>query len=92
MAERSDRRQLKEQLQREVKRMEDAERKSPSVLAHTSVLGVLGLLIVVPVVAGAYLGQWVDRTWGDAAGRWTLALILTGVAVGAINVFLYLRR
>lgn len=92
MAAPADRRKLKAQVKRQLKRMDDAERNRPGTMAQTAALGVLGLLMVIPVVVGAYLGHWVDRTWGDSDGRWTLGLILTGVVVGAVNVYLYLRE
>ena len=92
MAEHPDRWRLKRQLQRDVERMEDAERKGPSALAQTAMLGGLVLMMVIPVVVGAYLGRWVDRTWSDGDGHWTLGLIIAGAVVGAMNVYLYLRE
>lgn len=92
MAKPTDRWELKEQLERQVERLQEAERRRPNVLAQTAALGVLGLLLVIPIVVGAYLGRWVDERWGDGMGRWTLSFILAGVVVGAVNVYLYLRE
>jgi ATP synthase protein I len=87
-----DRWQLKETLERKVARMEQAERERSSLLAQTGVLGMLGLVFVIPVVAGALLGRWVDSLIGKTSSGWTLGMILLGVVVGAVNMFFYLRR
>lgn len=48
--------------------------------ATLALIGTLGWLIVLPPLAGLFLGRWLDRT-GD--GRfWTLSLLFTGVFVG----------
>ncbi|MBI3992353.1 MAG: AtpZ/AtpI family protein [Candidatus Lambdaproteobacteria bacterium] len=92
MDKRPDRWQLKETLERKVARMERAERERSSLLAQTGILGMLGLVFVIPVVAGALLGRWMDTLFGKASSGWTLGMILLGVVVGAVNMFLYLRR
>jgi Putative F0F1-ATPase subunit Ca2+/Mg2+ transporter len=40
---------------------------------------------VLPVVAGAYLGRWLDSLVAGYSVRWTVSLILLGVVVGAVN-------
>ena len=45
----------------------------------------------LPVVAGAYLGHWLDGMLEGYSMRWTLSLIVTGLVVGAINVWLLIR-
>jgi len=79
-------------IERGAKRMDRARREQQSVLAQTVFLGTLGLVFVLPIVAGAYLGRWLD---GMAAGyslRWTLSLIVLGVVVGGVNVYLMIRE
>jgi ATP synthase protein I len=72
--------------------MAKAERERPTVLAQTATLGMLGLLMAIPVVAGAYLGRWLDGLSEGYSIRWTASLILLGVALGTMNIYLYLRR
>jgi ATP synthase protein I len=72
--------------------MKRAEEERPTLLAQTAVLGTLGLLFVVPVVAGAYLGRWLDGLAGAYSIRWTVSLIVLGIGVGAANVWLFLRE
>ena len=50
------------------------------------------LLFVLPVIGGAYLGQWLDSLATEYSTRWTLSLILLGIIVGALNVYLFIRE
>jgi len=52
----------------------------------------LGLLFVVPIVAGAYLGRWLDTLATGYSVRWTVSLIVLGIGVGAYNVFRFLQE
>jgi ATP synthase protein I len=85
-----------EHLRREVKkrvlRMERAERERSSLLAQSVFLGSIAGLFVVPVVAGAYLGHWLDKLQHGYSVRWTVSLILVGVFIGGVNVYLYLKN
>ena len=85
-----------EKLRREVdlqaKRMKRAEIERPSLLAQTAHLGTLAVLFVAPVVAGAYLGHWLDDRASGYSFRWSVGLILSGVAIGAINVYLFVKE
>ena len=83
---------LRSQIDKQVKRMQQAERDRPTLMAQTVYIGTLGLLLVLPVVGGAYLGRWLDSFSAGYSMHWTLSLILIGVAVGAINVYLFIRE
>jgi ATP synthase protein I len=52
----------------------------------------LGLVFVLPVIVGAYLGRWLDGLAEGYAIRWTVSLIVLGVVVGAVNVYLLTRE
>ncbi|WP_461481960.1 AtpZ/AtpI family protein [Porticoccus sp.] len=84
--------ELRKQVERQIKRMEKAEREKPTLLGQTVYIGTLGLLFVLPVVGGAYLGQWLDSLVPVYSSRWTLSLILVGVMIGALNVYLFIRE
>ena len=86
------RERLRRQVERQAKRMRQAERDRPTLMAQTVYVGTLGLLMVLPVVVGAYLGRWLDRLAPGYSIQWTLSLILIGVAVGAVNVYLFIRK
>ena len=83
---------LKKQVERQAQRMQKAERERPTLIGQTVYIGTLGLLFVLPVVAGAYLGHWLDGLAAGYSVRWTVSLILLGVMVGAINVYLFIRE
>lgn len=85
-----------ERLQREVKkrvqRMERAERERSSLLAQSVFLGSIAGLFVVPVIAGAYIGQWLDEMQSDYSVHWTVSLIFVGILVGCVNVYFFLKK
>lgn len=85
-------RRLEERVARQVDRMKRAEQERRTLLGETIFLGTLGLLFVVPVVAGAYLGRWLDSRLEGYAIHWTISLIFLGILVGAVNVYLFIRE
>jgi ATP synthase protein I len=85
-------RKLKERIGVQTRRMKQAERDRPTLLGQTVFLGTLGLLFVVPVVVGAYVGQWLDGFVEGYSIRWTISLIVLGVVVGAMNAYLFVRE
>jgi ATP synthase protein I len=84
--------QLRKQIDRQVRRMEKAHRERTTLLSQTAYIGVLGLVFVLPVVAGAYLGRWLDSLLAGYSIRWTLSMLFIGVVVGAVNVYLLVRE
>jgi ATP synthase protein I len=89
MAELND---LRKRVEQQAKRMQKAERERPTLISQTIYIGTIGLLIVLPAVGGAYLGNWLDGFASEYSTRWTVSLILVGVFVGALNVFLFIRE
>lgn len=96
MAERKppeeDKAQLQRRVDEQVERLRQAERDRPTLLAQTTYIGTLGLLLVLPVIAGAYLGRWLDGMMAGYSLRWTLSLIFLGLVVGCVNVYLFVRE
>ncbi|MDG6778811.1 AtpZ/AtpI family protein [Thiomicrorhabdus sp. zzn3] len=89
----TDKQALKEQVEHQADRIDQAERSRSTVLSQTIYLGTLGLLLVLPIVVGAYLGQWLDKREGlGFSTSWTISLILLGVFIGAMNVYLFIKR
>jgi len=83
---------LRKQVERQARRMKKAEREQPTLIGQTVYIGTLGLLFVLPVIGGAYLGQWLDSLAADYSTHWTVSLLLLGVFVGALNVYLFIRE
>ncbi len=94
MADKSqdDKQHLQQRIDEQVERLKRAERARPTLLAQTTYIGTLGLLMVLPVVAGAYVGRWLDGLMAGYSLRWTLSLIFLGLVVGGVNVYLYIRE
>ena len=84
--------QLKEEVAKQIRRMKQAEHDRPTLLRQTAYLGTLGLLFVVPVIVGAYVGRWLDGLSVGYSMRWTLSLIILGVGVGAVSVYLNVKE
>ncbi|SHE57711.1 ATP synthase protein I [Microbulbifer donghaiensis] len=83
---------LRDRVERQARRMKQAERDRPTLIAQTIYIGTLGLVFVLPVIGGAYLGHWLDSLIEGYSTRWTLSLIVAGVVVGGINVYLLIRE
>jgi ATP synthase protein I len=84
--------ELKKQVERQAQRMQKAEQERPTMFSQTIYIGTLGLIFVIPVILGAYLGQWLDGLAAGYSIRWTVSLILLGVMLGAVNVYLFIRE
>ena len=84
--------ELHERVERQARRLRSAERERGTLIAQTVFLGTLGIVFVLPVVGGAYLGRWLDDLASGYSMRWTLSLIVLGVVVGAVNVWLLVRE
>ena len=84
--------ELRKRVERQARLMKKAERERPTLMGQTVYVGVLGLMFVLPVIGGAYLGDWLDGMAADYTVRWTVGFILLGVVVGAVNVYLFIRE
>lgn len=87
----SEQHSLKDKVEQQVKRMQKAERERPHLLAQTIYIGTLGLVMVLPIIGGAYLGQWLDSLLDGYSMHWTLSLLLIGVVVGFFNVYFLIQ-
>ena len=83
---------LHEHVERQAQRMRKAEHDRRTLMAQTAFLGTLGLVFVLPVIGGAYLGRWFDGMVEGYSMRWTLSLIVVGLVIGAVNVWLMIRK
>ena len=83
---------LRDEVDKRVRRMERAERDRQSLLAQSVYMGTIAGLFVVPLVVGAYLGNWLDGLAQGYSVRWTVGMIVLGVVVGSVNVYLFIRE
>jgi ATP synthase protein I len=82
---------LLDRVEKQIRRMKQAEKDRPTLLAQTVYLGTLGVIFVLPVIAGAYLGLWLDTMSPGYSVRWTVGMIFLGVIVGAVNVYHFVK-
>ena len=84
--------QLRKRVERQARRMQQAESDRPTLLSQTVYIGTLGLLFVLPLIGGAYLGLWLDSLMEGYSAYWTLGMLLLGLIIGTLNVYLFLRE
>jgi len=87
----NDNKKLEQEIKEDTDRIQKAEKEKFTLLSQTVYLGSLGLMLVLPIIAGAYLGHWLDRNTQGFSFSWTISLIVTGVLIGALNVYFFLR-
>jgi len=78
---------LQQSVKKQVNRYQQAEQQKNTVLIYTSYIGVLGLVLVLPIVGGAYLGRWLDSFNSGFTISWTISFIILGIIIGAMNVY-----
>lgn len=88
----NDMRRLRREVDRQSRRMKKAEHDRPTLMAQTVFLGTLGLIFVLPVIVGAYLGRWLDSLRAGYSVTWTIGMLLAGIAIGAANVYVFIRE
>lgn len=82
---------LKKKIEKQVKRIKKAEHDRPNLLSQTVYIGTLGLVMVLPVIGGVYLGRWLDSMMDGYSMRWTLSLLFTGLVIGIFNVYFLIK-
>jgi ATP synthase protein I len=84
----NNRQQLKNKIERQVKRIKKAEHDDRPNLPS---IGTLGLVMVLPVIAGVYLGHWLDDRVEGYSTHWTLSLLFAGLVIGIFNVYFLIK-
>jgi ATP synthase protein I len=54
-------------------------------------IAMMGWMIVVPPVVGAFVGHWIDTKWPTPIS-WTMILMLVGLVAGCYNVWAWVER
>lgn len=63
-----------------------ARRSVQGVWFGLGMMGLIGWSVVVPTLAGAALGIWLDSRHPEKHS-WTLTLLIVGLAVGCLNAW-----
>jgi len=78
---------LQESVAHDARRIKTAEKHKHSLLIYSSYVGALGMVLVLPIVGGAYLGRWLDSFNTGFSISWTISLIFVGILVGVVNAY-----
>jgi ATP synthase protein I len=62
----------------------------PSVARRLAQIGVLGWIIVVPMLSGIFVGRWLDRTFNTGL-FWTGPLLMLGLALGCWSAWKWMK-
>jgi ATP synthase protein I len=64
---------------------------SPGVWFGLGMMGLIGWSIVIPTLAGAALGIWLDSHY-PGQHSWTLALLVAGLVLGCANAWHWVSK
>ena len=78
---------LQQSVEQDAERIKKAEKHKHSLLIYSSYVGALGMVLVLPIVGGAYLGRWLDSFNTGFSISWTISLIFVGVLIGVVNAY-----
>ncbi|MHB1669747.1 MAG: AtpZ/AtpI family protein [Thiomonas sp.] len=62
----------------------------PSVARRLAQIGVLGWIIVLPMLLGLFAGRWLDRALGTGL-MFTGALLILGLALGSWSAWKWMK-
>ena len=62
----------------------------PSVARRLAQIGVLGWIIVVPMLIGVFVGRWLDQTFNSGL-FWTAPLLMLGLALGCWSAWKWMK-
>lgn len=88
----NDNERLRERIEKQADRIRKAEREQSTLLSQTVFTGTLGLVLVLPIIAGAYLGHWLDTMAAEYSVRWTVGMIMLGLVIGVFNVYYLIKE
>ena len=77
--------------ERETRKLRLRARGVQSAWSGFGMFGLIGWSVAVPTLAGAFIGQELDKRYAGAHS-WTLTLLIVGMAMGAFNAWAWLRR
>lgn len=63
----------------------------PSVVRFVGQIGVLGWIIVLPILVGLFVGRWLDHKFGTGI-FWSGPLLVLGVAIGGYSAWKWMHR
>ena len=62
----------------------------PSVARRLAQIGILGWIIIVPILIGIFIGRWLDRTFHSGL-ECTGSLLMLGLALGCWSAWKWMK-
>ncbi len=63
----------------------------PSIARFVGQIGVLGWIVVAPILIGLFIGRWLDHRFGTGI-FWSAPLLLVGVVIGSFSAWKWIKR
>jgi len=63
---------------------------APSVARQLARIGVLGWIIVIPILIGVFVGHWLDQKFNSGA-FWTAPLLMLGGVLGYYSAWKWMK-
>ena len=77
--------------EQEKRKLNAQKRTIQGVWFGLGMMGLVGWSVVVPTLAGAGLGIWIDRHY-PGSHSWTLALLIAGLCIGCANAWHWVAK
>lgn len=79
-----------------VRRRRDRRRRwlregEPTLAHQLARVGVLGWIVVTPMLLGVLLGRWIDRRFGTGI-FWSAPLLFIGLALGCWSAWKWMKK
>ena len=63
----------------------------PSMARFVGQIGVLGWIIVTPILLGLFIGRWLDHKFGSGI-FWSAPLLMVGVVIGCWSAWQWMNK
>ncbi len=67
------------------------KKKQNNILQNLALLSQVGIMMIVPIIGGVFLGNWLDRKFGDGSIFLIICLLL-GVGASFRNLYVLAIR
>ncbi len=88
----NNRKNLQKKIEKQVNRIKKAEQEQSNPLIQSFSISTIILVMLIPIIGGAYLGHWLDEMAAGYSVRWTLSFIFIGIVVGFLNVYFLIKE
>lgn len=69
-----------------------ANRSNRSLYVNVGIIGILGGIIIIPILIGIFIGAWIDNNYPMDPISWRLNLLFVGFALGLYYAYLWVKR